>query len=163
MTNILLRRVLLSTIVGALVLVTTALLPAAQAQNPPAPPAPRPFATPLTPSAADIANFPPQLLEELSAIKTAALADDYAYRQVAHLTENIGPRPSGSPQAKAAVEYVADQLRQLGLDVHLEPVKVPHWIRGAEAAELVEYPGQPAGTSQKVVLTALGAFFLYQL
>ena len=88
--------------------------------------------------------------------RTAALSDDYAYRQVAHLTENIGPRPSGSLQAKAAVDYVAGELRQLGLDVHLEEVKVPHWVRGAETAELVEYPGQAAGTTQKVVLTALG-------
>jgi hypothetical protein len=107
-------------------------------------------------SPAQIENFPPQLLEELSQIKTAALADDYAYRQVAHLTENIGPRPSGSAQAKAAVDYVAAELRQLGLDVRLEEVKVPHWVRGTETAELVEYSGQVPGTVQKVVLTALG-------
>src|SRR5260370_877666 len=31
-----------------------------------------------------------------------------------------------------------------------------HWLRGAETAELVEYPGQATGTSQKIVLTALG-------
>jgi Iap family predicted aminopeptidase len=96
------------------------------------------------------------LLQELATIKSAALADDYAYRQVAHLTENIGPRPSGSLQAKAAVEYVAAELRQLGLDVHLEEVKVPHWVRGAETAELVEYSGHAPGMTQRVVLTALG-------
>ncbi len=101
-------------------------------------------------------NFPPQLLDQLAAIKAAALADDYAYRQVAHLTENIGPRSSGSPQAKAAVDYVADELRQLGLEVKLEEVKVPHWVRGDEKAELIEYPGQAAGTTLRVVLTALG-------
>ena len=101
-------------------------------------------------------NFPPQLLADLDKIKSAALTDDYAYRQVAHLTENIGPRPSGSPQAKAAVDYVAAEMRQLGLEVQLEEVKVPHWVRGAETAELVEYPGQVAGTTQKLVLTALG-------
>ena len=101
-------------------------------------------------------NFPPQLLDQLSAIKAAALDDDYAYRQLAHLTENIGPRPTGSTQAKAAVDYVADQLRQLGLDVQLEDVKVPHWVRGAETAELIDYPGQVPGTTQKIVLTALG-------
>jgi carboxypeptidase Q len=102
------------------------------------------------------ANFPPELLDQLAAIRTAALSDDYAYRQVAHLTENIGPRPTGSAQAQAAVEYVAAELRQLGLDVHLEEVKVPHWVRGAETAQLVEYPGQAPNTTQKIVLTALG-------
>lgn len=107
-------------------------------------------------SQAQMENFPPQLIEELTAIKSAALADDYAYEQVAHLTENIGPRPSGSLQAKAAVDYVAAELKQLGLEVRLEEARVPHWVRGAESAELVEYAGQAPGTTQKVVLTALG-------
>ena len=132
------------------------LSPFSKSQTPQSQPAPPPFAMISLMTETQRENFPPQLFDELAAIKTAALADDYAYRQVAHLTENIGPRPSGSPQAKAAVDYVADQLRQLGLDVHLEPVKVPHWVRGAETAELVEYPGQAADTSQKIVLTALG-------
>jgi carboxypeptidase Q len=101
-------------------------------------------------------NFPPQLREELATIKSAALADDYAYRQLAHLTENIGARPTGSAQANAAVDYVAGELRQLGLEVHLEEVKVPHWVRGAETAQLVEYAGHVEGASQKIVLTALG-------
>ena len=75
------------------------LLSAAVAQNPQPNPAPPPFAAMPQASQAQQENFPPQLLEELSAIKKAALADDYAYRQVAHLTENIGPRISGSLQA----------------------------------------------------------------
>lgn len=127
---------------------------AAQTQQPnPAPPAF--FAQPQM-SAAQQEDFPPQLLNELESIKLSALADDYAFQQVAHLTDNIGPRPSGSPQAKAAVDYVAAELRKLGLDVQLEEVKVPHWVRGAETAELVEYSGQVPGTAQKIVLTALG-------
>ena len=96
------------------------------------------------------------LKSELVAIRDAALRDDYAYRQVAHLSDNIGPRPVGSAQAQAAVEYVAGELRQLGLEVQLEEVRVPHWIRGLETAELVEYPGQVPATHQKIVLTALG-------
>jgi hypothetical protein len=97
-----------------------------------------------------------QLKRELSGLRDAALSDDYAYRQVAHLTDNIGPRPAGSAQAGAAVQYVAEELRKLGLEVRLEAVKVPQWIRGTETAELIEYPGQAPGTSQKIVLTALG-------
>src|SRR6266851_1815802 len=127
------------------------------AQNPQHPqPQSNPYAPPPPASQTGQQNFPPQLLDELAAIKSAALADDYAYRQVAHLTENIGPRPAGSLQAKAASEYVADELRHLGLEVRLEEVKVPHWVRGAEAAELVEYAGQVPGTTQKIALTALG-------
>ncbi|HVO80024.1 MAG TPA: M20/M25/M40 family metallo-hydrolase [Terriglobales bacterium] len=100
--------------------------------------------------------YSPQLLRELAALREAALGDDYAYQQVAHLTENIGPRPPGSPQAAAAVNYVAEELRHLGLEVRLEEVRVRRWERGLETAELVEYPGQAPGTTQKIVLTALG-------
>ena len=98
----------------------------------------------------------PQLKSELIALREGAFSDDYAYRQLAHLTENIGPRTVGSAQAEAGVHYVADELRKLGLEVHLEDVKVPQWIRGEETAQLVEYPGQVADATQKIVLTALG-------
>ncbi len=95
------------------------------------------------------------LRHNLVAARDAALASDYAWRQLAYLTENIGPRFTASPQAEAAVQHVAEELRRLGLDVKLEPVQVPHWVRGAETAELVAWPGQPAGTRQKIVVTAL--------
>jgi Zn-dependent M28 family amino/carboxypeptidase len=126
------------------------------AQTPQTPPPAASWTAPPQTTQANRQNFPPLLLQQLSAIKAAALGDDYAYRQVAHLTENIGPRPSGSPQARAAAEYVAAQLRQLGLEVRLQPVAVPHWVRGAETAALVEYPGMVPNTTQKIVLTALG-------
>jgi carboxypeptidase Q len=100
--------------------------------------------------------YSPQLLSELKRIQEAALSSDYAYRQVAHLSNNIGPRLSGSLQAQKAVEYVADELRRLGLEVKLEKLMVPHWVRGLETGELVEYPGQAPQTTQKIVLTALG-------
>jgi carboxypeptidase Q len=127
--------------------------PTARAQNQSTPAVPSFMAQPPA-SAKEI--LPPQLLDELNAIKSAALQDDYAYRQLAHLTENIGARPTGSAQAEAAAEYVAGELRALGLDVHLEEAKVPHWVRGVETARLVEYAGQAPGTTQKIVLTALG-------
>jgi carboxypeptidase Q len=100
--------------------------------------------------------YSPGLTKDLITLRDAALSDDYAYRQVAHLTENIGPRPSGSPQAQAAVEYVAAELRKLGLEVRLEEVRLPRWVRGVETAELVDYPGQAANIAQKIVVTALG-------
>ena len=92
----------------------------------------------------------------LAQIRDAAMRSDYAYERLTDLTDLIGPRLSGSAGAAAAVTQVADAMRQLGAKVTLQPVKVPHWVRGAESAELVGYRGRPAGLSQKIVLTALG-------
>jgi hypothetical protein len=98
----------------------------------------------------------PQQLTVMEKLRDAAMKDPYALDQLRHLTDNIGPRLSGSPQAGQAVEYVAAQMRALGAEVTLEKAKVPHWVRGAETAEVVSWPGQTPGTTQKVVLTALG-------
>lgn len=101
-------------------------------------------------------QYSPQFVAEIKKVQQAALESDYAYRQLAHLSNNIGPRLSGSPQAQTAVEYVAAELRKLGLEVQLEKVMVPHWVRGEETGALTEYPGMSPGTTQKIVLTALG-------
>ena len=127
------------------------------AQTPPekaesTPAAPATTAQAAAPTAPSLS---PELRDQLVAIRDAALASDYAWHQLAHLTENIGPRPAGSPQAQAASEYVAAELRKLGLEVRLEPAQVTHWVRGEEKAELVEYAGQAPGTTQRIVLTAL--------
>jgi hypothetical protein len=113
---------------------------------------PTPTATP-TPTASP---YSAQTLSELKQLQQAALKSDYAYRQVAHLSNNIGPRLTGSPQAQKAVEYVAAELKALGLEVQLEKVTVTHWVRGEETAALVEYPGMAENATQKIVLTALG-------
>ncbi len=110
---------------------------------------------------AQVAKPTPQLyttktIEDMRRVQQAALASDYAYRQTAYLANNIGPRLSGSPQAERAVQYVADELKQMGLEVRLQKLSVPHWVRGDEKAELVEFPGMASATTQKIVVTALG-------
>jgi carboxypeptidase Q len=92
----------------------------------------------------------------LARIRDAAMQDDWAYQRLKELTDRIGPRLSGSPQLTVALAQVADAMRSLGARVTLQPAKVPHWVRGEESAELVEYPGRPAGLSQHLRLTALG-------
>lgn len=92
----------------------------------------------------------------LNHIRDAALKSDYAYQRLTELSDQIGPRLSGSRGAEAAVSLLQKQLVALGLKVQLQPVKVPHWIRGIEQAELVGYPNRPDGITQKIVLTALG-------
>jgi carboxypeptidase Q len=95
-------------------------------------------------------------LRTMERLRDRAMESDYAYEELRHLTDNIGPRLSGSPQAQKAVDWVADEMRKLGAEVTLEKAQVPHWVRGAETGELIAWPGQAAGTKQKIVLTALG-------
>ena len=95
-------------------------------------------------------------LSQLKQIQQTTLSSDYAYKQTAYLSMNIGARLSGSAQAQRAVEYVESEMKKLGLDVRLQKFIVPHWVRGEEKGELVEWKGMARGTTQKVVLTALG-------
>jgi carboxypeptidase Q len=92
----------------------------------------------------------------LARIREAAMSDDWAWQQLETLTDTIGPRLSGSPGHAAAVSQVAAAMRALGAQVTLQPVKVPHWVRGEETGQVVEYPGRPAGLTQRLQLTALG-------
>jgi hypothetical protein len=92
----------------------------------------------------------------LAKVRDTAMQSDYAYQRLEDLTDLVGPRLSGSAGAAAAVTQVADEMRKLGAKVTLQPVKVPHWVRGVETGEVVDYKGRPAGVTQKVVLTALG-------
>jgi carboxypeptidase Q len=108
-----------------------------------------------SPSATPVV-FSEQTMADLKRLRDAALASDYAYREVAHLANNIGPRLSGSAQAAKAVEYVAAELKAIGCEVQLEKAMVPHWVRGEETAALVQYAGQAENTSQKIVVCALG-------
>src|SRR5438067_6232482 len=109
---------------------------------------PTPTATPVI--------FSAQTLADLKRLQQGALSSDYAYRQVAHLADNIGPRLTGSAQAAKAVEFVAGELKEIGCEVQLEKVMVPHWVRGEETAALVQWPGMAENTTQKIVLCALG-------
>ena len=98
----------------------------------------------------------PGQLATMSKLRDAAMSDPYALTELRHLTDNIGPRLAGSPQAQAAVQYVAGEMKALGAEVQLEKTTVPHWVRGEETAALLAWPGMTAGTTRKIVLTALG-------
>jgi hypothetical protein len=83
-------------------------------------------------------------------IITRALQSNSAYETLSYLTDEIGPRLSGSKGAELAVKYATDRFRSWGIDVVNEKVMVPHWVRGEERATLVSH------NDQKIVLTALG-------
>jgi carboxypeptidase Q len=78
------------------------------------------------------------------------LANSQAYETLSYLTDNIGPRLSGSKGAALAVDYTEKRFKEWGFDVRREAVMVPHWVRGEERARLVSH------NDQRIVLTALG-------
>jgi hypothetical protein len=92
----------------------------------------------------------------LGKIRDAAMQSDWSYQRLEDMTDLVGPRLSGSAGGAAAVEQVAAAMRAMGAKVTLQPVKVPHWVRGEEKGELVDYTGRPANVTQRVILTALG-------
>ena len=66
----------------------------------------------------------------------------FAWDRLAELGDTFGHRLSGSDNLDAAFKWAADQMRRDGLEnVRLEPVKVPHWVRGAESLEIIA-PGR---------------------
>jgi hypothetical protein len=68
----------------------------------------------------------------------AAMADNDGYAALTYLCDHIGKRVSGSPQLNTAVSWGADLMRKAGLqNVQIQPVMVPHWVRGNESASLV--------------------------
>jgi hypothetical protein len=78
------------------------------------------------------------------------LAASQAFATLEHLTDDIGPRLTGSPGAAAAVRWTTQRFRDWGIIATNERVMVPHWVRGAEEAHLVTQG------RQRIILTALG-------
>ncbi len=83
-----------------------------------------------------------------------SLTDGKAYEWLAHLSNQIGGRLSGSVQAQQAVDYTKEALEELGLDrVWLQPVMVPKWTRGTPEFAYIE--SEP-GNTNNVPVCALG-------
>ena len=78
------------------------------------------------------------------------LAKSQAYETLAYLTDEIGPRLSGSRNAALAVRWTTQRFRDWGIAVRNERVMVPHWVRGEERGRLVSH------NDQRLALTTLG-------
>ena len=96
------------------------------------------------------APVPPEVASKLVG---GALTSGVAYARLQELTDTIGPRLSGLPGAEAAVRWALKKFQQDGLAARLEPVKVPHWVRGEESGEVLPAPGI---VGHPLALTALG-------
>lgn len=81
---------------------------------------------------------PETLLTVSERLRAEAFRTHGAYEDLAWLCDRIGARLAGSPQLDQAIAWAQARLKAAGLsNVHAEPVMVPHWVRGHEAAELL--------------------------
>src|SRR5712692_6861776 len=94
-------------------------------------------------------NLTEQYREAAGRIIGGALEDNGGWEKLTYLTTQIGNRLSGSVQLERAVAWAAETMRAGGLqNVRLQPVKVPHWVRGREyAAVLPPSPSISSGFS----------------
>ena len=90
---------------------------------------------------------------QIKSIFNSALTEGKSYEWLRDLTQNIGGRLSGSPEAQQAVEWGEKLMNEVGLDsVWLQPVMVPHWVRGEK--EVATYTTN--NTQKNVEICALG-------
>ena len=107
-------------------------VPSIAAQQPPGSPTPTP--TPMPPPTVKIDPY----RAAAARIIGAALTSDRAYSRLAHLTDHIGNRLSGSQNLERAIEWAISEMKRDGLDnVRAEKVMVPHWVRGEESLEML--------------------------
>lgn len=89
----------------------------------------------------------------LRSIYTEALTNGQCYQTLDYLSNRIGGRLSGSPQAQKAVEFTYANMKSLGFDsVYLQEVMVPHWVRGQKEVGYFT----KAGNKTPIHICALG-------
>ncbi len=69
------------------------------------------------------------------------------YQAAVHLSGKIGSRPSASPNERRAHRYVAHQFRAAGLDVQVDPFRVPGRGRSRNVIGKLDRPGKLPGRS----------------
>lgn len=75
--------------------------------------------------------------EPASRLIGEALSSRFAWERLAELGDTFGHRLSGSQALEDAIQWAVAQMKKDGLEnVHTEPVKVPHWVRGQESIEI---------------------------
>lgn len=119
-----------------------------QSPNTPPPSAtPSPSPIPLPPPTIRISDY----RATAARIIGAAVTSDKAYARLAHLTDHIGNRLSGSRNLELAIEWAVAEMKKDGLEnVRKEKVMVPHWVRGEESLELT------SPVSRKLAMLGLG-------
>ena len=86
-----------------------------------------------------------------SRLVAEAMSSRFAWERLALITDTFGHRLSGSASLEDTIRWVVQEMNSDGLEnVHTEPVKVPHWVRGLESAEITAPRPRP------IVMLGLG-------
>jgi carboxypeptidase Q len=73
-----------------------------------------------------------------------ATAGRFAWERLAFISDTFGNRLSGTQSLEDTIQWAVEEMKKDGLEnVHTEPVKVPHWVRGQESAEISSPRRQP--------------------
>ncbi|XP_034729302.1 carboxypeptidase Q-like [Etheostoma cragini] len=86
--------------------------------------------------ATEVAGYA-EVAKQIIDLAVFGAAQNRSHRRLADFTDTIGNRVSGSHNLEMAIKYMYSAMTKDGLDVHLEPVKIPHWVRGKESAEMI--------------------------
>ena len=93
---------------------------------------------PMEAVAAPAAILPAETRSAMERLVVAGTNSHAAWNRLAELCDTFGPRPTGSTNIEAAIDWIQARMREDGLsNVRTEPVTVPHWVRGAESVELL--------------------------
>src|SRR5438270_2175506 len=104
--------------------------------NPPEPPAPTEDGT----------------MPKLTSIAGHSMLDCHAYNDLEELSDEIGGRVTGSPQAAKAIEWGLAKMRAIGLsNVHADKWQMSHgWSRASASAEMV------APAQRRLIVDSMG-------
>jgi carboxypeptidase Q len=111
---------------------------------------------PTSGGAAPAIAIEPALLERATAAseriaKAEARTPDTAWERLTELAGGYPRRITGSAALDQALAWAAERMRDDGLaDVRLDPVQVPHWVRGRERARILR------PVNRRVALLGLG-------
>jgi len=98
-----------------------------------------------------VAQTPIDPDDVVSRLQAEALSSDLAWRLLASLTSEVGPRMAGGEADATAVRWAVDKMHSLGFDrVWTEPVSFPRWLRNHESARVL------SPSAQDLAVTALG-------
>ena len=81
---------------------------------------------------------------KVTALRVAALNDNYAWEITEGLTTEVGPRLAGTEDEARARDWAVKKLTAMGFsNVRVESFDMPVWVRGRESAEILAPFPQP--------------------